>query len=71
MTGMDALVFSREIVYDSVIYGLSIAKHLEFIKCVLVTLCTSFDCECLARWAGRTGAVGRYMPTTLECSLSH
>lgn len=49
MTGMDALVFSREIVYDSVIYGLSIAKHLEFIKCVLITLCTSFDCECLAQ----------------------
>ena len=68
MTGMHALVFSREIFYDSMIYGLSITKHFKFIKYVLITLLTSFDCKCLAQMGWRDWG-SEYMPKTLECSL--
>lgn len=68
MTGMHALVFSREILYGSMIYGLSITKHFQFIKYVLA-LSTSFDYECLAP-KGWQDWDSEYMPTTLEHSLS-
>jgi len=40
MTGMHALVFSREICYNPVIYGFSIMKYFKFIEYVLITLLT-------------------------------
>lgn len=58
-----------EILYDSLIYGLSITKHFQFIKYVLMTPSTSFDYECLAP-KGWQGWGSEYMPTTLQHSLS-
>lgn len=69
MTGTRAFVFRKEIFHDSIISGLSITKHFKFIKYVLITLLTLFDCKCLAQVHWQDCGSGQ-MPKMFKLSLS-